>query len=72
MRPKGIMRVGGKKLKPLAEGFPKAKIQALFLFAVIVKLSKMCQKAAFGLHLTGQVLLHVGYFITSSPELLPN
>jgi len=52
MRPKGAMRVGQKKLKPLAARFSKALIQTLFLFAVIVKLAKMCQKAAFGLHLT--------------------
>jgi hypothetical protein len=52
MRPKGAMREGQKKLKPLAEGFPKALIRSVFLFAVIVKLTKMCQKAAFGLHLT--------------------
>ena len=30
---------GQKKLKPLAEGFPKAQVQAVFLFSVIVKLA---------------------------------
>lgn len=43
---------GTKKLKPLAKRFPKAQVQALFLFSIIVKSAKMCQKAAFGLHLT--------------------
>ena len=52
MRPKGAMRVGQKKLKPLAKRFPKALVQVVFLFLVIVKSAKMCQKAAFGLHLT--------------------
>ena len=47
MRPKGAKRVGQKKLKPLAEGFPKALIQVVFLFAVIVKSAKMCQKAVW-------------------------
>jgi len=43
---------GVKKLKPLAERFPKAIIRSVYLFAIIVKSAKMCQKAAFGLHLT--------------------
>jgi len=43
---------GVKKLKPLAKRFPKALIQTLFLFSVIIKSAKMCHKAAFGLHLT--------------------
>jgi hypothetical protein len=43
---------GAKKIKTLAERFPKALIQTLFLFVFIVKSAKMCQKAAFGLHLT--------------------
>jgi len=55
------MRVGQKKLKPLAARFSKALIQTLFLFAVIVKLAKMCQKAAFGLHLTPVYPLSCGY-----------
>ena len=61
MRPKGAMRVGQKKLKPLAEMFPKAIFQALFLFAVIVKSAKMCQKAAFGLHLTSENTRRAGF-----------
>ena len=43
---------GVKKLKPLAQRFPKALIRSLFLIVIIVKSAKMCQKAAFGLHLT--------------------
>ena len=43
---------GGKKLKPLAQRFPKAIFQALFLFSVIIKSAIKCHKAAFGLHLT--------------------
>jgi DNA-binding sugar fermentation-stimulating protein len=51
---------GVKKLKPLAERFPKALIRSIFLFVVIVKLAKMCQKAAFGLHLTEEATRRPG------------
>jgi len=52
MRPKGAMRVGQKKIKPLAEGFAKAIFFLISLFVFIFKIAEMFQKAAFGLHLT--------------------
>ena len=65
---------GVKKLKPLAERFPKAIIRSVFLFAFIVKSAKKCHKSGvwlapngYRLH-EGRVLKHFRF----NNEMLPD
>jgi hypothetical protein len=59
---------GGKKLKPLAERFPKALIRSVFLFSVIFKSAIKCHNAAFGLHLTFADTRRAGFETLSFPQ----